>query len=241
MRSLRDLGRNETVRRALCWLGAQYIRLVHVTSRWSVVGGDAPRQLWDRGEPFILCFWHGRLMMMPYCWDHRAKIRTLTSHHPDGRLIAQTTAHFGIPTLTGSSRRGGVAALRAMARALKSGESIGMTPDGPRGPRMRASPGAVALAGTTGAAILPIAFSTTRGRTLGSWDRFLLAMPFGRGVLVWGEPIRVDRELGAAGLDQARRRLEDALNAATAEADRLCGRRPIEPEPERPEDDETSS
>lgn len=232
MGSLRDLGRDESVRRALCWLGAQTIRVVHATSRWTVVGSEAPRRFWDRSEAFILCFWHGRLMMMPYCWDRRFPIRTLTSNHPDGRLIARTTAHFGIPTLVGSSRRGGVSALRAMARALKAGESIGLTPDGPRGPRMRASPGAVALARLTGAAILPVAFSTDRGRNLGSWDRFLLAWPFGRGVVVWGEPIRVDPGLDGPGLEAARRRLEDALNAVTAEADRRCGRTLIEPAPE---------
>ena len=73
---------------------------------------------------------------------------------------------------------------------------------------------------------------------MGSWDRFLLAFPFGRGVLVWGEPLRVERDLGDAGLETARRRLEAALNATTTEADRLCGRTPIEPAPEQPETDD---
>src|SRR3546814_20698468 len=34
----------------------------------------------------------------------------------------------------GASSRGGGGALRAMLKALKSGEYIGITPDGPRGP-----------------------------------------------------------------------------------------------------------
>jgi lysophospholipid acyltransferase (LPLAT)-like uncharacterized protein len=78
--------------------------------------------------------------------------------------------------------------------------------------------------------VLPASFSTTRGRFLGSWDRLLLPLPFGRGVFVVGEPVSVGAD---ADLETARRAIEDALNRVTREADRLCGRETPEPAPPR--------
>jgi lysophospholipid acyltransferase (LPLAT)-like uncharacterized protein len=219
------------MRRPFCWLAAQYIRLVHLTGRWAVVNGDVPKRYWEMGKPFILAFWHGRLLMMPYCWDSRRTVHMLISQHRDGQLIARTVGHFGIHTAAGSSTRGGAQALRAMVKALAQGDCVGITPDGPRGPRMRASDGIVSVARLAGVPVIPAAYGTTSGRFLATWDRFLVAWPFGRGVILWGDPIEVDRNAGPAAVEAARRRIEDGLNAVTADADRLCGRTPVEPAP----------
>ena len=221
--------KSDGFRRLLCWLGAQYIRFVHATGRWRVVGGAAAQDMWRDGKPFILCFWHGRLLMMPYCWPRNRTIHMLISQHRDGQIIARTVGHFGIRTVAGSSSKGGAQALRAMVKALKAGEWVGITPDGPRGPRMRASDGIVSLARLAGVPIIPATFGAARGRVLGSWDRFLVAWPFGRGVIVWGDPIEVPRDADATVLEAARQSVEDALNDISAEADRLTGREPVEP------------
>lgn len=231
MALLKTFFRRDGVRRALCWLGAQYIRFVRATGSWTVVRGEIPRRFWDQARPFILCFWHGRLLMMPYAWDPARTIHMLISHHPDGQLIAHTVAHFGIKTTAGSSSRGGASALRLMVRALQSGECVGITPDGPRGPRMRASEGAIHVARLAGAPLVPAAFGARGRRMLGSWDRFIVARPFAGGAFVWGEPIEVARDADDAAIEAARRALEDSLNAVTAEADRLCGQEPVEPAP----------
>src|SRR5208282_3041012 len=107
MKLLKASARREWIRRIACWAMAHYIRLVHATGRWSVHGAEVPRHFWAKGEPFILAFWHGRLLMMPYCWNRRVPINMLISHHPDGRLIAETVTHFGIATVAGSSSKGG--------------------------------------------------------------------------------------------------------------------------------------
>lgn len=221
--------KSDGLRRVLCWLGSLYIRFVHATGRWQVIGGDAARDLWAQEKPFILCFWHGRLLMMPHCWRRDRTIHMLISKHRDGQIIARTVGHFGIRTVAGSSSKGGAQALRAMVKALKAGECVGITPDGPRGPRMRATDGIVSLARLSGVPIIPATFGAARGRVLGSWDRFLIAWPFGRGVIVWGDPIEVPRDADAAQLETARAEVEDALNAITAEADRLTGRDPVAP------------
>jgi lysophospholipid acyltransferase (LPLAT)-like uncharacterized protein len=223
--------KSDAVRRFACRLGALYIRLVHASGRWQVIGGDIPKRYWNQGTPFILAFWHGRILMMPYCWERRRPIHMLISQHRDGRLIADTVAHFGIDTVSGSSSKGGAGALRAMVRFLKAGKCVGVTPDGPRGPRMRASDGIVATARLSGAPIIPATYSSASGRNLGSWDRFLVAWPLSKGVIVWGEPIHVAPDADAAALDAARQAVEQGLNAITAEADRLCDRPAIEPAP----------
>lgn len=228
-RPVKKLLASATARRFACALAAAYIRLVHATSRWQVVGGERASALWDDGKPFILSFWHGRLMMMPYVWRRGVPMNMLISQHRDGALIADTIAHFGLGTVRGSSSKDGAQALRTMVKALKRGEYVGITPDGPRGPRMHASEGIVTVARLSGVPVLPAAFSTRRRRVLGSWDRFVVALPFTRGVFVWGAPVEVARGGGEEAMAEALSAIENSLNEATAEADRLCGREPIRP------------
>lgn len=225
------LGASRGLRSYLGWIGANYIRLVHATGAWTTVGATNPERFWSRGESFILAFWHGRLLMMPYCWKKGAPMRMLISQHRDGELIAETIRYFGLGTVRGSSRKGGGQAFRAMVKALKAGAYVGITPDGPRGPRMRAGAGAVSLARLSGAPILPATYAVSRRAVLGSWDRFVLAKPFARGVVLWGEPLYVSRDAEEAECEQARLELERRLNAITAEADRLVGAEPIAPAP----------
>ncbi len=223
--------RNGAVRGGLCALAALYIRLAHATGRWRAEHRDIPESFWRQGKPFIVAFWHGRLLMMPLGWRNGAPVSMLISQHRDGKLIARVIRHFGFGSIGGSERRGGAAAVRAAIKALKRGECVGITPDGPRGPRMRASAGVIDIARLSGAAILPTAFATSRRRVLSSWDRFVIALPFSRAVYVWGEPVTVPREIDSAGREAARRALEEGLNAVTREADRLVGQDTIEPAP----------
>ncbi|MFQ5784753.1 MAG: lysophospholipid acyltransferase family protein [Alphaproteobacteria bacterium] len=221
--------RNGALRGAFPALAALYIRVVHATGDWRVSGGETPESYWRADRPFILAFWHGRLMMMPYCWPRGRAMNMLISRHPDGRIVARVIARFGLASVEGSSGGDGSAALRAALRALARGECVGITPDGPRGPRMRASAGVVELARLSGAPVLPAAFAASRRRLLESWDRFVVPLPFSRGVFVWGAPVEVARDADAAAREAARRAVEDGLNAVTAEADCRVGQSAIEP------------
>ncbi|MBT3660598.1 MAG: lysophospholipid acyltransferase family protein [Rhodospirillaceae bacterium] len=227
--ALKKIIKSEGFRKILCRLGALYIRLVHFTGRWQVVRGETAATYWQQNKPFILCFWHGRLLMMPYCWDLRKQIHLLISHHRDGQLIANTVAGFGFAAISGSTSKGGAQALRTMVKTLKAGDWIAIAPDGPRGPRMRASDGIVSVARLAGVPIIPAAYSMNRGRILKSWDRFLIAWPFGQGVIVWGEPIEVPRDADTEMLETIRLHVEDSLNQITREADEMVRREPVEP------------
>ncbi len=229
---MKRLLRSGLAQAIVAWLAAQYIRVVFATTRWTVLGAEHSARLRAEGKPLIGCFWHGRMLMMPTIWTYPAPMHMLISEHQDGRLIARVIRHFGVRTITGSSSRGAVAALRAMAQTLAEQGCVSVTPDGPRGPRMRAAPGIAMAAKLTGTPIVPVSYSSTRGVVmLSSWDRFLIALPFGRGVFLWGAPVYVPPDADAAALESARAMVEEQLNELTREADRMCGRAPVEPEP----------
>ncbi|MDG4718445.1 MULTISPECIES: lysophospholipid acyltransferase family protein [Thalassospira] len=219
--------KSNTMRSTLCWIAAAYVRLVRATGRWKTEGGDLPSQYLKDGKPFIVAFWHQRLLMMPYTWRSVGgdlPFHMLISSHRDGEIISRTVAHFGIQTIAGSTGvgKGGAAALRQILKTLKSGEVVGMTPDGPRGPRMRASDGVVQAARMAGVPVFPLTYSAASRKVFKSWDRFVLPLPlpFARGVFHWGEPIFVERKLDEAGLEAKRLEIEDALTRLTQETDR---------------------
>jgi len=215
--------RSETARRVLCWLIHLYIRLVYWTGRWTIEGAEIPLRLRQAGTPFILAFWHGRLLMIPMAWRRLAPMHMLISGHRDGRIIADAVRHFDIDSIAGSSTQGGTAALRAMVRHVRNGDCVGITPDGPNGPAMRATEGVVATARLAGAPVIPITYATRYRRILATWDRFHLPFPFSRGIYLWGEPITVPAELDDTGIEAWRRRIEERMIAQTAEADRRVG------------------
>jgi len=215
--------RSSRLRQLSCWVIHLYIRLVYATNRWTVEGGEVPRRLSAQGASFILAFWHGRLLMIPMAWQRLAPMHMLISAHRDGRIIADAVTYFGVNSIAGSSRRGGTAALRLMLKRLAAGECVGITPDGPRGPAMQAKNGIINVARLAGVPIVPIVFATSRRRVLASWDRFHLALPFGRGAFLWGEPILIPAKLDLAGVEAARLLVEGRMNELAREADRRVG------------------
>lgn len=168
----------------------------------------------------IYALWHGRLWLLAArLRDRRAAI--LVSLSEDGELIARITGGLGYRPVRGSTSRGGREGLQELEGLLRDGRSVALTPDGPRGPRHRAQTGALVLAARTGKPILPVAAASARAWELGSWDAFQVPCPGTRGVIVFGEPMLVPPLRDA---ETWRPRLEEALNAVEAEADRAVGK-----------------
>lgn len=217
-------------------LGGAYVKLVLVTTRWDVRGAEHFQAAVAGGEGVIGAAWHGRLCLAPYWAPRGRRIVGMISANRDGDVIAAVLARFGVAAVRGSSfdkvkrrDKGGARALAEAEAELAQGSVLVITPDGPRGPRMRAEPGVALLSIRTGAAICPIAFSTRWGHVLGSWDRFLVPLPFGRGVQIAGPLLTPPTDDGPEAQDQFRRQIEDAITAITHEADRACGRTPVGP------------
>ena len=223
------------VRHVLAWLIANYIRLVDRSGRWEMIVPPSTAELVREGRPFIGAFWHGRLLMIYPAWrrllaeigeGEQLQSYVISSAHGDGQLIQLATKRFGPKTLWGSSRRGGLKVLLEARRVLNEGHIVVMTPDGPRGPRMRAHAGVAYLAGKSDVPVVPITFAAKRQRTLGSWDRFMLVWPFSSGVVAFGEPIL---PTVAKDTESRRRHIEDRMIAFASAVDRSQGLEPIEP------------
>ncbi len=242
MRLLKRIMAHSATQAAVAGIAALYVRLVDVTTRWDWRGFEAADRLAAARRGCIVCFWHGRLLMMPQCRrglfrqlpvpPPRVSYAAMISAHRDGQLIARCLARLGVDTIVGSSSRGGLHAMLDSLARLADGSILVIAPDGPRGPRMRAAAGPIHIARRAGVPILPAAVSVSRRRLLSSWDRFQLPLPFGRGVFLLGEPLNIRSEVDPQAVEAARLELERRLNLLTAEADRLMGHGPVEPAPE---------
>lgn len=216
---IKHWSRTPGVRRAMGGLATGHIRFVKSSTRWRTINSASAEAAWRGEQPIIVAFWHNRLALMPYCWPSRAPFHMLISGHTDGQLIAQAVSAFGISTIAGSTTRGGGGAVRDLVRKLKAGESIGITPDGPRGPSQIAQDGVIALARLSGAAIVPAAVSVSNRIRLGTWDKLIIGLPFGRGVMVWGNPIQVPRDCDDRTAELLRQQVQDEMNRVSATAD----------------------
>jgi lysophospholipid acyltransferase (LPLAT)-like uncharacterized protein len=94
---------------------------------------------------------------------------------------------------------------------------------------MRASDGVIQVARLAGVPVIPCTFSVRRRKILGSWDRFVVALPFSSGVFIWGQPITVAAGASAAELERLRAAVESSLNDISEQADVRMGHAPILP------------
>jgi lysophospholipid acyltransferase (LPLAT)-like uncharacterized protein len=106
-----------------------------------------------------------------------------------------------------------------IVRKVHGGYHAAFTPDGPRGPRYTVQPGIVAVAKTTGAAILPVTYSARWKKVFRSWDAFLMPLPFSRVVVVYGEPIYVSASASPTVFQAKRHEVETSLRHITEMAD----------------------
>lgn len=220
--------KSEAAQKALGYGVAGLMWLFHLTVRWQRHIDPETQKLLDAGKPVILCMWHGRMFFLSGGWAKPPRrLGVLASAHRDGRLVARGAEAFGYETVLGSSRRGGVTALRGMHRLLDQGVTLVITPDGPKGPRMRFKAGAVKVAQMTGAPLVALTGSARPRKLFATWDRFCLPLPFARGVIHFGPPVFVPREADAATLERCRQAAEDSLNALTNAAERDLGQEEI--------------
>jgi lysophospholipid acyltransferase (LPLAT)-like uncharacterized protein len=211
------------VQLAIGVLGAYYLRLVWSTTRFVVEPTDIYARV-DRDYPVILAMWHGQHFLGPFVKRPQDRAKVLISRHRDGEVNAVAAERLGIETVRGSgnhggefSRKGGVAAFLAMVAALEEGYIMALTADVPKVSRA-AGLGIVMLARKSGRPIYPIAIATRHRFEVDNWDRSAINLPFGRGAVIVGEPVRVPADADDATLEQLRRQVETALNNATARA-----------------------
>ena len=169
-------------------IGALLIRLFYYSSRRNF---HLPDNIPD--EPIIVACWHGDLFYLPYLYLQLRKkpnAKVVISEHFDGQIIAKITGFFKIGTIHGSTTRGGAKVLINAMRTLKSGMDIGITPDGPKGPRHEiVAEGIVVMAQKADVKVITLSCVPKSYWQFKSWDRFTIPKPFTRLDFYASEPL----------------------------------------------------
>ena len=215
------------------WSIAQAIRAWHATLRVHIDADDPtldPR-LGSRGN--IYCMWHEDLIYLGGLIPH-TDTRVLISKSRDGQRIARIMGQLGFAAIRGSSSRGGAGAALEILR-LGGKTNVGITVDGPRGPRRTVHPGAVFLASRTGMPLVAIGLGYHRAWRAPSWDRMAIALPFTRTVVSASAAIHVPADLDDDALARHQQRFEAVMHQISARAEErmrqwaASGNRPVAP------------
>lgn len=170
----------------------------------------------------ILVAWHGRTLIPANLFMNRG-YWALISLSRDGEIQNRIFSRLGFRTIRGSTGRNGVRGALQMARKVKEGGVLAFTPDGPRGPTHKVQHGVILMAEKSGAPIVPIGVSAKSRWLAGSWDSYMVPMPFSRAYVVFGDPIFVPPKLSDGKRAEMSAIIERAINRVEKEAERRAG------------------
>ena len=209
----------------LSLIGSIYVLTVYKTSKVNLKNRKKIENLLERNESFIYSFWHDQLLMCPLTWQSNSNIKVLISKHRDGDIIAQLISNLGFEAIRGSTHKtnkiknkGGLLSARKMIKSLKNGISIGISPDGPKGPRHKVSEGILSISRLSKSVILPVGIGFKKKWVLNTWDKFIIPKPFNEITVIWGDPIpAITNEKNN---HQFKTKLESKMNNLTAQANK---------------------
>lgn len=215
-----------------------YLRLTCATSKFVFDPPHAQQKFSDL-MPAIFSSWHGQGMLGMKLVPKASQLTILTSRHPDGQLVAAAAESFGCAHIDGSGANhkqdegtGGMVAMREMMRAMKNGQSIGITADIPPIEGRNVSDGVALLARFTGRPIIPYAISSSRRTVLDKvWDKMQINHPFSRVSTVVDEPLYVPRT--ATDLSPYSQELAKRLDNVLERALLLADGKELPPPPDR--------
>ena len=169
-----------------------------------------------RGQKIYL-FWH-EYILFPFFLRGHCNVAMLLSRHRDAEILSRAARHMGFELVRGSTRRGGVAAIRKLLRKSRS-MHLAITPDGPLGPRRRMALGSVFLASRLGLPIVLLGLGYDRPWRVNTWDRFAIPRPHSRARGILSPEIHVPPDLDRVGLEHFRVSIERVLTRLTQEAE----------------------
>ena len=189
-----------------------YARIVAMTARleargavvWPEVPAPSVFALWHRDAPSLLVAFAKRPL----------GVRTviMIAGDPRGDYLAMLCRMVGLGVVRGDSESGGREALRQLVNELSKGACVILTADG-GGPARIAKVGAVVLAASVGAPLIPLAADCHPAiEERHKWDAARNPLPFGKLFVLIGPALRVQPLLDLPSLEEARGRLEVTLN-----------------------------
>ncbi|MGH9589928.1 MAG: lysophospholipid acyltransferase family protein [Terracidiphilus sp.] len=201
------------------------LRIIGATWRFETIAEEGAAALpYGHGAGReIFCFWH-QCVLPCAVYFRRTRATILISRSFDGELITRTLGLLGFRAVRGSSSRSGHEGLMGLKDVIDGGEPAIFTADGPRGPIFQTKMGPIKLAQTTGAPIGAFHLQPQRAWTMGSWDRFMIPMPFTRIVVSWARWTRVPVDLPADAFEPMREELNAAIERARINALRHFGK-----------------
>jgi lysophospholipid acyltransferase (LPLAT)-like uncharacterized protein len=197
----------------ICWLAYGLVGLFQFSYRYTRINPEGREQACLLSEKRLVAYacWHQNALATVMTHTRR-RLAILVSRSFDGEVIAFVAKKFGIHSARGSSSRGGLEALRQLIKLTREGYEVGITVDGPRGPRHVVKGGVIALASRTGVPILPTACRGRRTWTLTkSWDQFRFPKPFTEILVLYGPPIQIPNRLSDSEMHEYQQKVGDAL------------------------------
>lgn len=195
------------------------LSLVGRTWRFEVIAeeGVTPVVFGQKAGPEIYCFWHQCVLPCTMYFRKTGAV-ILISRSFDGELITRILKLFGFDAVRGSSSRGAREGLLGLNSVIESGRTAIFTADGPRGPIYQTKMGPIKLAQSTGAPIGAFHLEPATAWVMGSWDRFLVPMPFTRICVSWAEWTLVPEDLTGEQFEPKRKELNAAIERARLRA-----------------------
>ena len=198
-----------------------YIRAVNLTSSIQFENESIPKQFWNNDKPFILAFWHSQLMMIGFSWKKNKNVNILASSHSDGRFGAIVGKYFNLNNIQTSKKNKSIS-LRSIFKLLNNNNYIGITPDGPRGPKEIVSEGIIKIAKSSKVPIIPIGFWSSKNFKLKSWDSFLITLPFSKCSFVWNKPLEIPYNIQENQIQHYQKLLQEKINQSVKKAQNNC-------------------
>lgn len=198
------------VAKAGIWLYKRYLRTLRVV--WLTESGTPLKDCIPKGA--ILVGWHHHQILVPGVLGPKG-VYFVVSRSMGAEMLKTAASVFGADFVQGVRGVENAKTTVHLLRLLQGGNSVALAPDGPRGPRFFAKPGAAYLALRVGAPVVPIAMaSSPKLRNPLSWDRYWIPMPFARMIVVVGKPLFLHQGQGPlkARMEHGRRCIQDTLN-----------------------------
>lgn len=223
---LRGFAYSAPMRELICAILSAYMKLVYLSSKKIFINHELLFEAAKLKKPMICVFWHNRLMMIPFV-THAPKKKysdynfmTLASRHGDGHFVGRVMEKIGLISIYGSSQDGrkssrgiDLGSFRRIFDGLKKGYSLGITPDGPRGPNQKINGEVVNIARISGAGILPMSYSCSRFKILRTWDQFKIPLPFSTLCFyIDDKAIYADKKIDEEGIKQIKTTVEERMN-----------------------------
>jgi lysophospholipid acyltransferase (LPLAT)-like uncharacterized protein len=211
-----------------------FARLIYLTCKKEVIRSPEIEAYEASRKPVIYALWHGRMFPMGFVQPKYNKLHTIISRHGDGQIISFVMMLLGVGTVRGSTNRGsgehkkgfpskdrgGTYVIRRAITLLQQGDSIVITPDGPKGPRFAFKTNSIKIASESNAAIIPISYSASSAKIFNSWDRFILPLPFSRIKIKFGKLNFIPKDISDEEIEKYGKAIEDELNNLTIELDK---------------------